>query len=188
MLEVSWDVPPGKGLCAETLVLTSPSTVPPAPWLCTVLWARGDKYMELLSSWFSALCPWTLLSSIGWWGELHVLQQRKREGKIPGVWSFPQAGNFLQAKDLPEQDAKLHLCRAPAGEDNVGNAVALGWDLFSFPQDHRHNCPLEDFQHQALEPCQRAAGGSAKPCATSKQVQTHGHPVGTHLMPKFNQT
>lgn len=139
--------------------------------LCSQQFARALQYLdclqcsgqevvqeiEFLPPWFSqplVLRPWY------WWGELQMSQPRKREGRIQGAefGASLRWGGFLKAKDLPERDAKRCLWRVPTREDNVGNAVTLGWDLFSLTGDPWHNCPFADFQHRASSTCQRHPG------------------------------
>lgn len=98
-----------------------------------------------------------------------------------------------EAGKCMEKPLNLCLWRVPAREGNVGNAVMLGWDLLSLAWDLWHNCPFEDFQHQAFRTCQRHTGqpmeGQSSATMCRIQTGTHTHTsYGYSMMPKFIQT
>lgn len=140
----------------------------------------------LLGSWYQAEA---------WWGELRMSQQKKREGKFrEQSLGLPVGRGLSQSKGLARARCKTLLWRVPTREDNVGNAVTLGWDLFSLTRDPWHNYPFEDYPNTRLSGLAKGTQGSwwqgkaQTPCVTSKQVCTCVLPTGTRLMPEFNQT
>lgn len=100
-----------------------------------------------------------LRTALTGWGELKLPQRRKREGR---TWPAEFRASLRQEVFSKWSTCQIEMqnCahRVTTRSDNMGKAVRLRWDLFSFTQDPWHNCPFEDFQCWAFKACQRHAG------------------------------
>lgn len=143
------------GTCAHSSLQSALRTA-----LTVVFRAKGGPWDEaFISLWCSVSCPHSRYKAEAWWGELKLPQRRKREGR---TWPAEFRASLRQEVFSKSSTCQIKMqnCahRVTTRSDNMGKAVRLGWDLFSFTQDPWHNCPFEDFQRWAFKACQRHAG------------------------------